>query len=192
MELLLLMLLLRCITFYSPYIQSLFDFSAFLIFPLQGRISLLFSLTFLPRAELRMRNGSAQDFSRHAAHEMKIVVIVVGSNITALWGATRQPHVGKFSSELSQSFVLAPQRSWSRRVLLAFRHFTCAAEAEDGNEEAAAAREESRLRERECTLATRLSPATCCQATNNASRFVFVLLLVKVSCGGVTTAARGE
>lgn len=113
------MLLLCCITFYSPYIQSLFDFSAILIFPLQGRISLLFSLTFLPRAELRMRNGSAQDFSRHAAHEMKIV-IVVGSNITALWGATRQPHVGKFSSELSQSFVLAPQRSWSRRVLSHF------------------------------------------------------------------------
>lgn len=78
------MLLLRCITFYSPYIQSLFNFSAFLIFPLQGRISLLFSLTFLPRAELRMRNGSAQDFSRHAAHEMKIVVIVVGSNNCAL------------------------------------------------------------------------------------------------------------
>lgn len=78
------MLLLRCITFYSPYIQSLFNFSAFLIFPLQGRISLLFSLTFLPRAELRMRNGSAQDFSRHAAHEMKIVVIVVGSNNGAL------------------------------------------------------------------------------------------------------------
>lgn len=75
--------------------------------------------------------------------------------------------------------------------MLAFRHFTCAAEAEDGNEEAAAAREESRLRERECTLATRLLPATCCQATNSASRFVFVLLLVKVSCGGVTTAARG-
>lgn len=100
------------ITFYSPYIQSLFDFSAFLIFPLQGRISLLFSLTFLPRAELRMRNGSAQDFSRHAAHEMKIVVTVVGGNNGALGSeTTRQPHVGKFSSELSQSFVLAPQRS---------------------------------------------------------------------------------
>lgn len=78
------MLLLGCITFYSPYIQSLLNFSAFSIFPLQGRISLLFSLTFLPRAELRMRNGSAQDFSRHAAHEMKIVVIVVGSNNGAL------------------------------------------------------------------------------------------------------------
>lgn len=45
---------------------------------------------------------------------------------------------------------------------------------------------------KECSLATRLLPATCCQATNNASRFVFVLLLVKVSCGGVTTAARGQ
>lgn len=57
-----------------------------------------------------MRNGTAQRFSRHAAHEKKIVVVVVGSN-KSLGVAIKQPHVGKFSSELSQSFVLAPQRS---------------------------------------------------------------------------------
>jgi len=58
-----------------------------------------------------MRNETL--FSRHAAHEKKIVAI----NNGAFWSAQlqlnskRRPHVGKFNSELSQSFVSALRRS---------------------------------------------------------------------------------
>lgn len=116
-----------------------------------------------------MRNGTAQRFSRHAAHEKKIVV-VVGSNIGTL-GSDKTTARREIQLRTKPKFCVGATAKLMSKSFARISPFHLRRRSRRRQRRSSSMRREQTEREiaRECTLATRLLPATCCQATNNAS-----------------------